>query len=121
VIVDGRVVYGRAGWVRAQYDDTRCALCGEPIAAGADIIRVSAHVRGGNWAGRCCEVAAVFRSGNPTLIAHLEAKGITEPGVEDRASRAAALYRAANACSDADLKTAIELRQLAGRIERGEA
>lgn len=36
-------------------------------------------------------------------------------------ARAASLYRAANACCDTDLKTAIELRQLAGKVERGEA
>lgn len=38
-----------------------------------------------------------------------------------REYRARSLYRAANACAETDLKTAIELRQLAGRIERGEA
>jgi hypothetical protein len=44
-----------------------------------------------------------------------------QPRVESREERAAACYRAANACADYDLSTAIELRQLAGRIERGEA
>lgn len=62
MMVNGKVVYSRAGWVTAQFDST-CCLCGSPVVEGAKVIRVAAHVNGGNWAGTCCAAEAEELSG----------------------------------------------------------
>ena len=40
-----------------------CSLCGAKFDLGANIIRVSAHNFGGNWASTCCAATAEEMSG----------------------------------------------------------
>ena len=62
VIVNGKVVYSKVGWIAAAHPGA-CALCGANFDVGADIIRVSAHDFGGNWASTCCAASAEEASG----------------------------------------------------------
>ena len=62
VIVNGKVVYSKVGWIAAAHPGS-CGLCGANIDVGADIIRVSAHHLGGNWASTCCAARAEEASG----------------------------------------------------------
>ena len=62
MIVNGRIIYSRAGWIRGQHAGT-CCLCGKPYQPGDKVIRVAAHHHGGNWAATCCAAAAEERSG----------------------------------------------------------
>lgn len=63
MLIDGRIVYSRAGWIEAALPGT-CALCGADVPAGARIIRVAAHTHGGNWASTCCAARAEDLSGH---------------------------------------------------------
>lgn len=62
VLVNGKVVYSMAGWIVATHPGA-CGLCGADFQAGAEIVRVSAHVSGGNWASTCCAAKAEEMSG----------------------------------------------------------
>jgi hypothetical protein len=62
VIVNGKVVYSKAGWILAAHPGA-CSLCGAEFDVGTDIIRVSAHKSGGNWASTCCAETAEEMSG----------------------------------------------------------
>lgn len=63
MMVNGRIVYSQAGWIAAGLPGV-CTLCSAPFDAGARIIRVAAHIAGGNWASTCCAAAAEDRSGH---------------------------------------------------------
>lgn len=62
VIVNGKAVYSKVGWIAAAQPGA-CALCGVNFDVGADIIRVSAHAYGANWASTCCAASAEKASG----------------------------------------------------------
>ena len=64
MMVTGRIVYSRAGWIEAGLPGA-CGLCGQPFEVGARIIRVAAHiVAASNWAGTCCAAEAEHLSGH---------------------------------------------------------
>jgi hypothetical protein len=78
VIVNGRVVYGKAGWITSQYPGS-CAICGDAFDEGAKVIRVSAKPSGGNWAAECCARDAVILSGHPALRQRLAEQDGCDP------------------------------------------
>jgi hypothetical protein len=75
VIVNGRIVYGKPGWITAQYPGS-CAICGDVCDEGAKVIRVWAKSSGGNWAAECCARDAVILSGLPAASAPRRARGM---------------------------------------------
>lgn len=76
VIVNGKVVYSRAGWILARAGGA-CALCGSRFSEGDQIVRVAAHVAGQNWAAACCATLAEDLSGYWDL--HPQAPRLSPP------------------------------------------
>lgn len=63
MIVNGRIIYSRVGWIDAQYTGA-CALCGDLFDAGARILRVNARTVGSQYASTCCAADAEDASGH---------------------------------------------------------